>query len=44
MAAKYVACEEEHASDSSLYLVEKIQVQVGKGRKFQLRTDSTVYL
>ena len=39
-AAKYVTCEEEHASDSTLYLVDDMKVQVGAGRKFQLRTDA----
>jgi hypothetical protein len=40
LAARYVTCEEEHASASTLYLVDSMKVQIGAGRKFQLLTDS----
>jgi hypothetical protein len=40
LAAQYVTCEEEHSDLSSLYLIDKMQVQIGKGRSFQILSDS----
>ncbi len=40
LAAAYVACSEESVSYTALWLVEKVAVQIGAGRPFQMRTDA----
>ena len=39
-AAAYVVCSEESVSNTTLWLVENVAVQIGAGRPFQMRTDA----
>lgn len=38
-ARQYIICSSEHVSSNSLFLVENVKVEVGKGRPFNIHND-----